>query len=77
MSMNAVSRERFTPAAAADAVILTCLRAPAPSILWLAPSLTRNECIVFRVSSIIVAVAAASAAEQVFLHYSIIVYWQA
>ena len=52
MSMNAVSRERFTPAAAADAVILTCLRAPAPPILWLAALLTRNGCIVYRVSSV-------------------------
>ena len=50
-SMNAVSRERFTPAAAADAVILTSLRAPAPSILWLAAPLTRKEYIVYRVSS--------------------------
>ena len=49
--MNAVSRERFTPAAAADAVILACLRAPAPSILWLDAPLTRKECIVYRVSS--------------------------
>ena len=48
-SMNTVSRERFTPAAAADAVILTCRRAPAPSILWLAAPLTRKECIAYRV----------------------------
>ena len=47
--MNAVSRERFTPAAVADAVIVWRLRAPAPPILWLDAPLTRKECIEYRV----------------------------
>ena len=65
-SINAVSRERFTPTAAADAVTLTYLRATAAdfhptysrrmsmavsSMLWLAAPPTRKECIVYRLYS--------------------------
>ena len=46
-----MSRERFTPAAAAGAVIFTYLRVPAPSILCLAAPPTRKECVVYRASS--------------------------